>query len=147
MAVRCYIPTTLAALDKGLDTAIAVAPDIAVADLRPDDAEESEFAAMSIAAALAATEALGAEPPSPRVVVAYDAPEAAPRRPLTDGFDLLTLETIETDRIASFHLDEAPVWDDAVLAGDVEVGEDRLGDSDLLWYDRSELGDLLRDRG
>ena len=54
MAVRCYIPTTLAALDKGLDTAIAVAPDTAVADLRPDDAEESEFAAMSIAAALAA---------------------------------------------------------------------------------------------
>lgn len=147
MAVRCYIPTTLAALDKGLESAIAVAPDIAVADLRPDDAEECEFAAMSIAAALAATEALGSEPPSPRVVVAYDAPETVVREPLTDGFDLLTLETVETDRIASFHVDEAPVWDSAVRADGTEAGEDLLGDSDLLWYDRSELDDLLRDRG
>lgn len=147
MAVRCYIPTTLAALGAGLTATTAVAPDATVSGLRADDVEEREFAAMGIAAALAAADALGAQPPSPRVVVAYDAPDAAPRQPLTEGFDLLTLADVDMDAVASFHLDEEAVWDAALSAGGTEAGEDRLGESDLLWYDRSELDDLLRERG
>ncbi|SIH63270.1 Uncharacterised protein [Mycobacteroides abscessus subsp. abscessus] len=147
MAVRCYIPTTLAALGAGLTATIAVAPDATVSGLRADDIEEREFAAMGIAAALAAVDALGAQPPSPRVVVANDAPAAAARQPLAEGFDLLTLEGVDMDAVASFHLDEAEVWDEALSAGDIGSAEDRLGESDLLWYDRSELDDLLRARG
>lgn len=147
MAVRCYIPTTLAALGAGLTATIAVAPDATVSGLRADDIEEREFAAMGIAAALAAVDALGAQPPSPRVVVAYDAPAAAARQPLAEGFDLLTLEGVDMDAVASFHLEEAEVWDEALSAGDIGSAEDRLGESDLLWYDRSELDDLLRARG
>ncbi|MFE2656406.1 MULTISPECIES: DUF6912 family protein [unclassified Brevibacterium] len=151
MAVRCYIPTTLAALAAGLQTATAVAPDAAAAQLRGEDLDEAEFTAMSIAAALAADEALGsgAESASPRAVVAYDAPATSGREPLAPGFDALTLTRVDADRIVSVHLDEAAEWDAALeLAATqgTEAAGDRLGDSDLLWYDRTELGDLLRDR-
>ncbi|MCM1014112.1 MULTISPECIES: hypothetical protein [unclassified Brevibacterium] len=151
MAVRCYIPTTLAALAAGLQSVTAVAPDAAAAQLRGDDLDEAEFTAMSIAAALAADEALGsgAESASPRVVVAYDAPSTTGREPLAPGFDALTLTRVDEDRIVSVHLDEASDWEAAIelaAAHGAEAAGDRLGESDLLWYDRTELRDLLRDR-
>lgn len=146
MAVRCYIPTTLAALAAGLSSAAAVAPDAAAAGLRGEELEEREFIAMDIAASLAATEALAAGGPrSARVVVAYDAPDSADRQPLGGGCDLLALSAVDMDAVASVHLDEEEVWAEA-LTRDPESAAAGLADSPLLWYDRSELEDLLRDR-
>lgn len=162
MAIRCYIPTTLSALGSGLGTVSAVAPDAQGRALDGEEAEALEFEAMCIAAALAANAAFEAaegqsgansgEPVaelSPRAVAAYDAPEAGASRELTNGFELLTLDVVEMSRIASVHLDEAEVWDEAVrLARDTGItgAEDHLGESDLLWYDATELAELLRQR-
>ncbi|WP_166971044.1 DUF6912 family protein [Brevibacterium atlanticum] len=158
MAIRCYIPTTLTALRSRLTDVRAVAPDQAGRGLRGEEAESAEFDALCIAAALAADAAL--EPAGktdtaltgfgPRVVVAYDAPDASPREPLTEGFELLALAEVEMDAVASFHLDEVEIWDEAVsLAREsgATAAEDHLGDSDLLWYDATELDQLLCERG
>src|SRR5699024_7814340 len=85
-----------------------------------------------------------------RVVVAYDAPESCPRETLTEGFDLIGLVHVDMSAVASFHLDEDAVWNDAVrlaLESGAEAAEDRLGESDLLWYDATELPSLLDERG
>lgn len=156
MAIRCYVPTTLTALRSPLTDVRAVAPDAQGRSLRGEEFESAEFDAMCIAAALAAnavfdpaetqtgTEAV----PERRVIVAYDAPESSPSETLTEGFDLISLGDVDMTRVASFHLDEDVVWDEAVqLAEDSgpSAAEDRLGASDLLWYDSSELEQLLGD--
>ncbi|MGC2940327.1 MULTISPECIES: DUF6912 family protein [unclassified Brevibacterium] len=156
MAIRCYIPTTLTALRSTLTDVRAVAPDAQGRSLRGEEFETAEFDAMCIAAALAAnaefdpaeTDAVAEAAPERRVIVAYDAPESSPAELLTDGFELITLAEVDMTRVASFHLDEDVVWDEAVRLAE-ETGasgaEDHLGASDLLWYDSSELDQLLGD--
>ncbi|UVI37443.1 DUF6912 family protein [Brevibacterium spongiae] len=172
MAIRCYIPTTLTALRTGLTEARAVAPDEHGRSLRGEELETAEFDAMCIAAALAAdaafepagsgtvpaerpdegavaAESLAEAGPAPRVIVAYDAPESSPRRPLSDGFELISIAAIDMAAVASFHLDEEAVWDEAVELGRTDgaaAAESLLGESDLLWYDATELDHLLGDR-
>jgi hypothetical protein len=161
MAIRCYIPTTLSALRAGLTDIRAVAPDEHGRSLRGEEFETAEFDAMCIAAALASSAAFGAEEsgsavplaeagPAARVIVAYDAPESSSRHRLTDGFELIGIDTVEMSAVASFHLDEEAVWDEAVelarTAG-AQAAEDRLGESDLLWYDVTELDQLLAEEG
>lgn len=160
MSIRCYIPTTLTALAGGLDSVHAVAPDAQGRELGGDELEAREFDALCIAAALAATQsfdaaasgeksASGAAVVSQRAVVAYDAPDSTAGEELVSGFDLLSLAGIDMKFVASIHLDEAEVWEEAVdiaADGGHEAAEDRLGDSDLLWYDASELTGLLNDR-
>ncbi|WP_025780778.1 DUF6912 family protein [Brevibacterium sp. VCM10] len=161
MAIRCYIPTTLTALRSTLTDVRGVAPDAQGRSLRGEEFEAAEFDAMCIAAALAAnaafdpagtvtadTESTAEATPARRVVVAYDAPESSPTEPLTDGFDLITVAEVDMARAASFHLDEDIVWDEAVQRGQESgagAAEDHLGASDLLWYDASELEQLLGD--
>lgn len=178
MTIRCYIPTTVNALRSGLLDAHAVAPDGRGRSLRGEELETVEFDALCIAAALAASSALGrvigndgstegsdADPDGAaagsdgaaaegsggaRVVVAYDAPESSPRETLTEGFDLIGVDQVDMTAVASFHLDEEAVWNDAVrlaLTSGAEAAEDRLGESDLLWYDATELASLLDERG
>ena len=51
--------------------------------------------------------------------------------------------------IVSIHIDEVEVWEEAAKIGadgGREAAEDHLGDSDLLWYDATELPELLRER-
>lgn len=153
MSIRCYIPTTLAALEAGLGSVPAVAPDAQGRGAGGDELEAQEFDALCIAAALAATlsfESVAADGAvSPRAVVAYDAPDSSVGEELAPGFDVLTLGGVDMKSVASIHLDEREVWDEAVeLAADRghEVAEDHLGESDLLWYDVSELSELLRER-
>ncbi|WP_166825710.1 DUF6912 family protein [Brevibacterium limosum] len=158
MAIRCYIPTTLTALRSALTDVRAVAPDAQGRSLRGEEFETAEFDAMCIAAALAAnavfapaeTDAGTEAVPERRVIVAYDAPESSPAEPLTAGFELITVVDVDMTRVASFHLDEDVVWDDAVRLAEetgASAAEDRLGASDLLWYDSSELSQLLGDEG
>ena len=156
MAIRCYIPTTLTALRSMLTDVRAVAPDAQGRSMRGEEFESAEFDAMCIAAALAANAVFDpaeTEPgtdaaPERRVIVAYDAPESSPTEPLTEGFDLISLGEVDLPRVASFHLDEDVVWDEAVRLAE-ETGPDaaevHLGASDLLWYDSSELEQLLGD--
>lgn len=173
MSIRCYIPTTLTALRTGLAAVRAVAPDARGRELGGDELEAREFDAMCIAAALAATQsfdhAAGPVPQaegagdeareadaghymdsvSPRAVVAYDAPAPSAEEDLAPGFVLVALEEVDMTAVASIHLDEAEVWEEAVdIAADRghEAAEDHLGDSDLLWFDVTELADLLRER-
>ena len=156
MAIRCYVPTTLTALRTTLTDVRAVAPDAQVRSLRGEEFESAEFDAMCIAAALAAnavfdpaeTETGTEAAPERRVIVAYDAPESSPTETLTEGFDLISLGDVDMTRVASFHLDEDVVWDEAVQLAEESgpsAAEDRLGASDLLWYDSSELEQLLGD--
>ena len=171
MAIRCYIPTTLTALRAGLTDVRAVAPDERARSLRGEEFETAEFDAMCIAAALAASAVFGSEEvsepeadptagtesmdhtrteaaPEARVIVAYDAPDSSSRTPLTDGFELLGVDEFEMTAVASFHLDEDEVWAEAVEVARTEgaqAAEDLLGESDLLWYDVTELSTLLRD--
>ncbi|WP_423057482.1 DUF6912 family protein [Brevibacterium linens] len=156
MAIRCYVPTTLTALRSPLTDVRAVAPDAQGRSLRGEEFESAEFDAMCIAAALAANAVFapaetqtGTEAaPERRVIVAYDAPESSPTETLTEGFDLISLGDVDMTRVASFHLDEDVVWDEAVQLAEESgpsAAEDRLGASDLLWYDSSELEQLLGD--
>ena len=156
MAIRCYVPTTLTALRSPLTDVRAVAPDAQWRSLRGEEFESAEFDAMCIAAALAANAVFdpaetqtGTEAaPERRVIVAYDAPESSPTETLTEGFDLISLGDVDMTRVASFHLDEDVVWDEAVQLAEESgpsAAEDRLGASDLLWYDSSELEQLLGD--
>ena len=156
MAIRCYVPTTLTALRSPRTDVRAVAPDAQGRSLRGEEFESAEFDAMCIAAALAANAVFdpaetqtGTEAaPERRVIVAYDAPESSPTETLTEGFDLISLGDVDMTRVASFHLDEDVVWDEAVQLAEESgpsAAEDRLGASDLLWYDSSELEQLLGD--
>lgn len=153
MAIRCYIPTTLTALSNGLQSVQAVAPDAQGRSLSGEDFETQEFDALCIAAALAAAEAFERADESGaarRAVVAYDAAESSSSNQLTAGFDLLTLDGIDMSAVASIHLDEDEVWDEALdiaARQGHEAAEDRLGDSDLLWYDVTELPQLLNKDG
>lgn len=150
MSIRCYIPTTLTTLRAGLDSVQAVAPDAQGRAMGGEELEAREFDALCIAAALAATQSFAADVVSPRAVVAYDAPDSSAGEAVAEGFDLLTLSAVDMTSVASIHLDEVEVWDEAAdIAADTgrEAAEDHLGDSDLLWYDVTELPELLRERG
>ncbi|MCF2574199.1 DUF6912 family protein [Brevibacterium sp. UCMA 11754] len=168
MSIRCYIPTTLTAIRQGLGPVHAVAPDSQGRELGGDEFEAREFDALCIAAALAATQSFeaaaagaresasdpgsegGSGAVSPRAVIAYDAPDSSAGEDLAEGFDVLTLPEVDMASVASIHLDEVEVWEEAAdIAADRghEAAEDHLGDSDLLWYDATELPELLRERG
>ncbi|WP_193070740.1 MULTISPECIES: DUF6912 family protein [unclassified Brevibacterium] len=150
MSIRCYIPTTLTALRAGLDSVHAVTPDAHSRAAGGEELEAREFDALCIAAALAATQSFEADVASPRAVVSYDAPDSSAGEGLVEGFDLLTLSEVDMTSVASIHLDEVEIWEEAAdIAADTgrEAAEDHLGDSDLLWYDVTELPELLRERG
>ena len=159
MAIRCYIPTTLSALRSGLGAVHAVAPNSAGRDSGGEELEAQEFDALCIAAALAAAQSFDStadgqskdvlEAPV-RAVAAYDAPTSTAAEQLTSGFDLLSIDEVDPTSIVSFHVDEPHVWEAAVTIaaeGGREAAEDHLGDSDLLWYDVTELDQLLEERG
>ena len=76
-------------------------------------------------------------------------PDATAGEELVDGFDLLSLPEVDVTSIVSIHIDEVEVWEEAAKIGadgGHEAAEDHLGDSDLLWYDATELPELLRER-
>lgn len=149
MAIRCYIPTTVSVLRSGLASGNGITPDLAGRSLHGEELEEQEFQALQVAAALAADEALAEAPdPSPRAVVAYDAVDTVVADRLGHGFDLLRLDEIDPTAIASVHIDEPHVWEAALAvlgAEGADAAAEHLGEADLLWYDVSELPELLTD--
>lgn len=149
MAIRCYIPTTISVLRSGLASGTGISPDRAGRNLHGEELEEQEFHALQVAAALAADGAFAeSSDPSPRAVVAYDAADTATTDTLGHGFESIRLDEVDPAAIASIHIDEPEVWEAAVAvlgAEGVDAAAERLGEADLLWYDVSELPQLLAD--
>ncbi|MFC7491646.1 MULTISPECIES: DUF6912 family protein [unclassified Knoellia] len=130
--VRVYVPldpASLAALRRSGE--VGPAPVAAHAALTPtarpglgNDDEEREYAAWSAAAADAADRAPDG---GRRVIASADVDAAVVHHGASDD-TVVELDTvIALPRIASFHIDEEP-------GGDV---------SDLLWYDVTELDDVI----
>jgi len=167
--MRVYLPATLpllaAARDAGCFTASrdagpgglpahAVTP--AVREWYVEgDVEELEFSAM-LEAAEASLHLLAKDPEAPRrrVVVAADVPEAMVR-PGGDFRSSVRLQApVELSSVVSLHVDEAGVADTIATAASV-VAAAAAGDDDaqflvdeaeacdLLWYDVTELADLV----
>ena len=131
---RVYLPLTAAGLRRlAADREVGPPPlqAFAVTDrvertLPTGDEEEWEYAALTDAAEAAA---LGAGPGARRVVAAADVESGSVQ--VDGGADsAVTLsESVPLRRVVAFHVDEN--------AGDE-------GTSDLLWYDATELDEVLR---
>lgn len=152
--MRIYIPATSTdiARDEILPRVIhAATPDLH-AMMPADDEEVLESIAMLAAAddslrvltALAA----GRETLRPlRVVIAADVSDKL-LEPVDDPDELPTALRLKGALpwtcVCSFHIDDATVADDIVLAlrGDEDAFE-RVADEDLMWYDAEERADLI----
>ncbi|MFC7486728.1 DUF6912 family protein [Knoellia sp. CPCC 206453] len=130
--VRVYLPLDPAALatlrEVGEVGPAPVAGHSALpASTRPgigNDDEEREYAAWSAAAADAAGRATTG---GRRVIASADVDAAVVQRTADDGSAVELDSVVALPRIASFHIDEEP-------GGEI---------SDLLWYDVTELDDVV----
>ena len=130
--VRVYLPLDPAALATLRDVGeVGPAPvpghSALPAGARPgigNDDEEREYAAWSAAATDAAVRAAGG---GRRVIASADVDAAMVQRTSDEGTAVELDSVVALPRIASFHIDEEP-------GGDI---------SDLLWYDVTELDDVV----
>lgn len=130
--VRVYLPldpSTLRALRETGEVGPAPVPahSAIAASSRPgigNDDEEREYAAWSAAAVDAAVRAAGGRR---RVIASADVDAAMVQRADDDSTTIELDSVVALPRIASFHVDEEP-------------GSDI---SDLLWYDVTELDDVI----
>ncbi|GLY28415.1 hypothetical protein [Kineosporia sp. NBRC 101731] len=166
---RVYVPTTLAVLAETAKRGV-LNPDAADSAPLPahavtaairewytdDDVESLEFAALTEAAE-ASLRMLAEDPAKPRrVVLALDVPPTAVR---TGGpyRSSVTLEVeVPLADVVSLHIDESEA-EDIILAGiaaltaadggdeDAMFVVEEAGACDLLWYDISEIDDLISD--
>jgi hypothetical protein len=161
---RVFVPATLPLLrtlrDHGL--AAPLAAHAVTGALREwyveGDAEELEYAASSEAAA-ASLRLLAddAEAPPRRVVLAAEVPDGQVRTVAGSGRSaVLVSADLPVDRVVSIHVDDEQAAADvaaavrAVPAADAGDEDARLAVEDaegheLLWYDVTELDDLLED--
>ena len=130
--VRVYLPLDPSALEglrlRGEVGPVPVRAHAAVeteARTSGKDDEEREYAAWSAAAADAVDRAPSG---GRRVVASADVDTAVVRRTGADGSAVEIDAVVALSRIASFHIDERPGGDTA----------------DLLWYDVTELDDVIR---
>ncbi|MFB9777832.1 DUF6912 family protein [Brevibacterium otitidis] len=141
--VRAYVPLTsqhLAAAWPQITDVLAFAPDADGRALRSDAGEEAEFSAQMTAAEACLDEALRTG--STRVVIACDIPAlGAQVRPVGAGLEVFGPLSIDPSRVVSFHIDDPEVV--AALPDDGEAAAEMLRSSPLLWFDASEVGDLL----
>ncbi|MCE0534837.1 hypothetical protein LWF15_04890 [Kineosporia rhizophila] len=166
---RVYVPTTLTALAETAKRGV-LNPDAADSAPLPahavtsairewytdDDVESLEFAALTEAAE-ASLRMLAQDPRSPRrIVMALDVPAKAvrPGGPYRSSVNL-EIEVPLTD-VVSLHVDELES-EDTMLAAigaltaadagdeDAQFLLEEAGACDLLWYDISEIDDLIAD--
>lgn len=123
-----------------------------------DDVEELEYAALCEAAA-SSLSLLQGHPSGAhrRIVLAVDVPDAQVRphpTPAPARSSVLVDGVIQSTMVASVHVDEAEVRPiitaaveslPAALAGDedAQFAQDEADACDLLWFDLSELGELV----
>ncbi len=152
--MRIYIPATGA--DVGREALLPRTVHAVTDELRealPGDVEEVlEAVAMNAATdeslrVLAALAASGETVYPLRVVIAADVVERKVT-PAEGEDDLPTalrlIEAVNWDDVVSFHVDDAKVADDVVLAiGGDEHAQERVTEEDLMWFDVEERGDLI----
>jgi hypothetical protein len=167
--MRVYLPATLpllaAARDAGCFTASrdagpgglpahAVTPAVREWYVQ-GDVEELEFSAL-LEAAEASLHLLAKDPDAPRrrVVVAADVPDAVVKPGGTFRSSVRLQAPVELSSVVSLHVDEAGVAEtiatavqaaEAAAAGDDDAQflVDEAEACDLLWYDVTELADLV----
>ena len=168
---RVYVPTTLAGLARAQKLGTLNDPDAAEGSdpelsahavtgavrewYLEGNLEELEYSAL-IDAAESSLRLLALEPVAPRrrVVVAVDVPEPLVRPGGEHRSSVLITGPIELSRVVSVHVDEVESIDTIVAAVDALAaaadGDDdarfQLDEAeacDLLWYDISEIDDLI----
>jgi hypothetical protein len=171
--MRVYLPTTLDALAEAYTAGGFDAPPIAAHAVTPairewyvsGDLEELEYAALTEAAeaslrALAAGATIGRDPSFRRVVIAVDVADGAVRpRPDELFRSAVSVATpVPLEDVASVHVDEpeaAEVVSAAVAAlpaadagdDDARFALDEAEATELLWYDVTEIADLVAGQG
>ena len=159
--MRIYCPATLASLEALAQNGFAapVEAHAVTPALREwyaeGDAEELEYAA-SDAAAAASLRLLAAEPgvTTRRVVVAADVPDDAVRLAGGDRSTVLVQVPVTRSEVASVHVDDATAEADVAQAvaslaaadagdDDAQFAVDQAAGHELLWYDVTELDDVL----
>lgn len=164
--MRVYLPTTVAGLstlrDKGLEP---VTPGHAVTPALREwyiegDADELEYAALADAAQASLRQV---EPAGPlrRVVVAVELPAAWVRPPhhasggaLDPPSSVDVTQPVTVEHVVSVHVDDVAAEDDVAAAvqalpaadageDDAQFVVDAVDDHELLWYDVTELDDVL----
>jgi hypothetical protein len=159
--MRVYLPTTLTALSALRDNGLAgpLAAHAVTAALREwyadGDAEELEYAAGD-EAAHASLRLLAADAGAPRrrVVIAVDVPDAVVSTSSAYRSSVSLTGPVGREQVASVHVDGAEARADVAQAvqalpaaddGDDEAqfAVDQAAGHELLWYDVSELDDVL----
>jgi hypothetical protein len=170
--MRIYVPATLRALAKARDAGMLEAAVLAIVPGATElpahsvtpavrewyvegDLEDLEYSAM-LDAAEASLDLIGADPDAPRrrVVVAADVPDDAVVPGGRFRSSVRVACAVPIGSVVSVHVDE-PEAEDVVRAAVAAVPAAAAGDEDaqflldeaesrdLLWYDVSELGDLV----
>lgn len=140
--VRAYVPLThrgLAIRWPRIDQALGFAPDAGARGLHGEALEEAEWVAMATAAEMI-TETAAAERCA-RVVLACDLPAGLRTRPVSAGVQALGPSDLDPCRVVSAHIDDPAVV--AGLPADPARAGALLRDSALLWFDASEIGELV----
>ncbi|MGJ7540756.1 DUF6912 family protein [Brevibacterium luteolum] len=141
--VRAYVPVTshhLVSAWPAITDVLAFAPDANGRALRSDAGEEAEFTAQMTAAEACLDEALRTG--GSRVVIACDIPVLGTQvRSVGAGLEAFGPFSVDPSRVVSFHIDDPEVV--AALRDDQEAAAALLRSSPLLWFDASEVGDLL----
>lgn len=139
---RAYVPLTLQDLARmwpELDQVVAWSPTPPEETSSKDDVEEAEYFAMLAAAASVVDAALAQG--SPRVVLACDIEPAEDPASPVDGLLAHPGISVDPTRVVSAHVDDPELV--AALPADREEAAEALADSALLWFDVSEIAQLL----
>ncbi|GAA2086595.1 DUF6912 family protein [Brevibacterium salitolerans] len=142
--IRAYLPLTgieLARQWPALAPAVALAPGRSQRALGGEEAEVWEYRAMLAAAASIAEDALAAG--CPRAVLACDLPDGADTAavPVTEGVVAIPETVVDPARVVSVHIDDPEGF--GLLPEDRAQALAALAESDLLWFDSGEVGDLV----
>ncbi|GAA4285147.1 hypothetical protein GCM10022261_26780 [Brevibacterium daeguense] len=140
--IRAYVPLThqqLAAAWPQIDSALGFAPDSAGRAQHGEALEEAEWIAMVTAAEVITEEAAAQR--CARVVLACDLPSGLQVRPVAAGVDAFGPTPLDPSWVVSAHIDAPDVV--ATLPDDTDGAADALQDSALLWFDVSEIAELV----
>lgn len=144
--VRAYVPLTdrsLRAAWPHLTEALGFAPDVRPGSLRGEELEEAEWIALSTAAEVVLDTAV--EQRCGRVVLACDLPADLRSRPVSTGVVALGPAALDPACVVSAHIDDPALV--AALPDDPAAAADALRDGGLLWYDVSEIDELVEALG
>ena len=162
--MRVYLPTTLAGLAAAYAVGAFAPPPLAGHAVTPavrewyvtGDLEELEYAALTEAAEASLRELAREHGPRRRVVVAADVPDVQVQARRDERFRsaVSVAVGVPLKDVASVHVDERtaePVVAAAVAAlADADAGDDdarfaldEAEATELLWYDVSEIADLI----